>query len=85
MKFRSEAQLWSSLTAIFRDVFDDEAIVLSPTTTAADIDDWDSFTNVQLMVAIEQTLGIRFNTSEVGDLRNVGELVGLILRHLSKD
>lgn len=74
--------MWGALTEAFRDVFDDDQLEIVPETRAEDIDEWDSLTNIQLLVAIEQKLGIRFTSSEVGDLRNVGELVEVIRKHL---
>lgn len=84
MTFKSEDDVWSALRDVFRDVFDDDDIDISPETTAADIDDWDSLTNIQLLVAIEQQSGIRFSSAEVADVPNVGELVALILKHSSE-
>ena len=66
---------------VFRSVFDDDEIVLSRETTANDVEGWDSLTHVTLLVSLEQRLGIRFKSSEVADLKNVGELLDLIARH----
>ena len=75
----NEEEIWSQLTAVFRDVFDDDEVVIGPETTAEDIDEWDSLSNIQLLVAIEKTFsGVKFNTGEVASLRNVGEMVDLI-------
>jgi acyl carrier protein len=64
---------------VFRDVFDDESIVIEPDTTAPDIEGWDSLSNIELLVAIEKTFsGVKFNTGEVANLRNVGEMVAAI-------
>jgi acyl carrier protein len=71
-------EIYSQLTEIFRDIFDDESVVLTPETTAADIDDWDSFNHINLIVATEQKFGIKFKTAELEDLKNVGHLVQLI-------
>lgn len=68
------------LTAIFRDVFDDDDLTASATMTADDVEGWDSLANVRLFVALEQDLGIRFSSSEMTSLRNVGELADLIER-----
>ena len=72
------SHIYRELTAIFRDVFDDETIVLTPETTAADIADWDSAAHVGLTVAIEEKMKIKFKSSELESLHNVGHLVGLI-------
>lgn len=66
------------LQNVFRDVFDDEELVLSESMTAEDVDDWDSLTHIQLMVAVETEFDIRFSTVEVQRLKNVGDLLSLI-------
>ena len=71
-------EIYAELTAVFRDVFDDETIVLAPETTADDINGWDSQAHVTLVVAAEMKFGIRFRTAELEGLRNVGDFVRLI-------
>jgi acyl carrier protein len=70
--------IYRQLEEIFRDVFDDDSITLTPETTASDIDGWDSVAHVDLIVSIETRLKIKFKTSELGNLHNVGQLVGII-------
>jgi acyl carrier protein len=73
-----QAEVWSRLTSIFHDIFDDDSIVLTRETTASDIQDWDSFNHINLIVAVEARFGIKFKTAELESLRNVGHLVDLI-------
>ncbi len=75
--------VYGQLTEIFREVFDDDSIVLTPQTTAADIRDWDSAAHVNLIVAIESRLKIRFKTFELESLHNVGHLADLIQAKLA--
>lgn len=70
--------LYSKLTDIFREVFDDDSIVLTPNTTAADIKDWDSAAHIGLIVSIEERMSIKFKSSELEALYNVGSLVGIL-------
>ena len=63
---------------VFREVFNDDELAISRETTAKDIADWDSIMHVSLIVTIEKAFGIRFSSSEVAGLQNVGELVDLI-------
>lgn len=70
--------VYGELTEIFREVFDDERIVLTPEMTAADIEDWDSANHVNLVVSIETRLGIRFKTVELESLHSVGNLATLV-------
>lgn len=76
-------EIYASLTDIFREVFDDPAIELHPNTTAADIADWDSFNHINLIVGAETRFGIKFQTSEVESLKNVGDMVATIERKLA--
>ena len=74
---------FARLNAIFCDIFDDDSIVLTPDTTADDIEVWDSFNHVSLIVAVETQFGIKFQTAEIEQLRNVGDFVAQIDRKLA--
>lgn len=78
----SNDDIYARLTEIFRDVFDDDDIVLTPNTTAADIHDWDSFNHINLIVAIETKFAIKFQTAEIESLKNVGDMVAVIERKI---
>jgi acyl carrier protein len=75
-------QINEKLTAIFRDVLDDDSIVLTDGTTADDVEGWDSLTHVNLLVAVEKGFGIRMSTREVKSMRNVGDFVDIITQKL---
>ena len=79
----TEQEIWPALTEVFRELFDDDEIVIGPETTADDIEDWDSVTNVQLLVAVEERFGVRFNTGEIAGLEDVGQMVALMAVRLS--
>jgi acyl carrier protein len=68
---------------VFRDVFDDEELRVSPATTAKDVDGWDSLMHVTLMVKVEKAFGIRFTSFEVAGMKNVGDLVSAIERRVA--
>jgi acyl carrier protein len=73
----------NTLQDVFQDIFDEPSIVITRDTTARDIDGWDSFNHVRLIVAVEEKFRISLSTAEVADLRNVGELVDLIGTHVA--
>ena len=66
------------LTAVFRDVFDDPSLGISDSTTADDIDDWDSVNHITLIAAVETEFAISLSTREVKNLGNVGDFMKLI-------
>jgi acyl carrier protein len=73
-----EPQIYARLTAIFGDVFDEESIEVTPELSAKDVDGWDSLSHIRLILTVEKAFKIKFSTSEIGKLNNVGDLVKLI-------
>lgn len=73
-----EPQIYARLTEIFEDVFDEDALRITPELSAKDVDGWDSLTHIRLILTIEKAFKIKFSTSEIGKLENVGDLVQLI-------
>lgn len=71
-------EILSQVQEIFCDVLDNEDLVLTMTTTASDVEDWDSLTHIQLIVAIEKHFGIKFTSKEILSWANVGEMVDCI-------
>ena len=76
-------EIYAKLTSIFREVFDNDDIVLTAQTTAADIDDWDSVNHIRLMISIEAEFRIKFTVDEIAEAADVGEFVSLIRGKLS--
>tara|TARA_R110000787_G_scaffold138484_1_gene252118 strand:+ start:17885 stop:18133 length:249 start_codon:yes stop_codon:yes gene_type:complete len=74
--------IYTRLNGIFRDLFMRDDIFLKPGTTALDIEGWDSFRHIELMLATEIQFGIRFHSREIDEMRNIGDLVGFIEAHL---
>ena len=67
------------LNKVFIDVFDDEEIKITEETTAEDIDDWDSLEHINLIVAVEDEFDIKFAMNEVTGMKNVGDMVNIII------
>lgn len=74
----SREDIMARLNDVFIDLFDDEDIKINDSTTANDIDDWDSLEHINLIVAIEQEFDMKFNMNEVTSMKNVGEMVDII-------
>lgn len=79
----SREEVFAKLNAVFCDVFDDEDIVIGETTTAEDIEDWDSLEHITLVAAVEAEFGVKFSMGQVVTLKNVGEMVDLILSKIA--
>jgi acyl carrier protein len=80
----TDAEIYQQLRQVFRMIFDDLQVELTPETSAADIPEWTSFNHVNIIVATEQAFKIRFSTSDIESLNNVGQLVTLIRSKLAK-
>jgi len=77
-------EVLTQVTTVFKDVLDIDEIELKYETTANDVEDWDSLTHIQLIVAIEKHFNIRFNSGEIQSFKNVGEMCDKILEKLQK-
>lgn len=70
--------VYDKLTAVLRDVFDDDGIVATPALKASDIDGWDSLAHVRVILAVEKAFGVKFKAAEVNGFKNVGDLAAAI-------
>ena len=77
----ADEDIYARLTPIFRDVFDDDELVVHPSLTADQVPEWDSVSHIRLVLSVERAFNTRFAASELAGLGNVGELVSLIKRH----
>lgn len=73
----------AELTPIFREVFEDDGIVLTRQTTADDIDAWDSLSHMNMVMAVEVAFKIRFALGELPALKNVGDLADLVAKKVA--
>ena len=74
----TEAEIYPALTGIFRDVFVRDDLTLTPELSAKDVQGWDSFKQIEVIMASEDAWKIRFSTRELDALRSVGDLVRTI-------
>jgi len=68
---------------IFKDVLDNDDLVIDENTSARDVEEWDSLNHIQLVVAIEKHFKVRFTTQEIQNWKNVGEMTETILQKKS--
>ena len=75
-------EVYETLNGVFQDVFDDESIEVNDETTSEDVDGWDSLEHINLIAAVEQEFGVKFNMGQVVSMKNVGEMEDIILSQI---
>ena len=74
----TEEDIYNQLNGIFEDVLEIENVNLIASTTADDVEGWDSLAHISLITSIERHFKIKFTMNEIVNLHNVGDLVNLI-------
>ena len=74
-----KSEILKKLNIIFIDTFDNDSMVLTYDTSATDLEDWDSFNHIQLVVAMEEEFNIKFTAKEIQSWGNVGETIDCII------
>lgn len=75
-------EVLAKLSVVFKEFFDDDTISISENTTADDIEEWDSFEHVNLMVTVEDEFGIDIPMGRIVKMKNVGELIDIIMEQI---
>lgn len=75
-------EVYERLNKVFRDVFDDNDIIVTNSTTAKDVDGWDSLMHITLISEVEDEFDIHFEMRDVTKMKNVGEMADKILELL---
>jgi acyl carrier protein len=73
----TDEQIYGRLTRIFEDVLDED-VAVTPELSAKEVDGWDSLAHIRLIFSIEKQFNVKFSNTEIGRLKNVGDLVNLI-------
>ncbi len=76
----SRENVLAKVNEVFHEVFDDDNIVVKEEMTAADIKGWDSLRHITLIEEIEDVFDIRFAMKEVNGMKNVGEMIDIIVQ-----
>ncbi len=80
----SREEIMEKVNEIFRDVFDDDTLVITDETNSDDIEDWDSLEHISLIISMEKEFGLKFDIKEVNKLENVGQMVDMIRNKLDE-
>ena len=79
MKWRIDRmEIMNKMQEIFRDVFDDESLVITEATNAEDIDEWDSLTHITILQSVQDEFGVEFSITEIDNMKNVGDMINAI-------
>ncbi len=79
-----QREVFDRLNRVFREVFDDETIRVTPNTTADDIDDWDSLEHITLISAVEREFRMKFKMGEISSMKNVGEMARIVTERMKR-
>jgi acyl carrier protein len=72
-------EMFDGVQDIFRDIFDEDDMVIEDKTNSDDIEDWDSLNHINLVSAIEKEFKIKFALGELMTLKDVGAMVDLMI------
>jgi acyl carrier protein len=75
-------EIFAKVQDIFRDIFDDESLIINDATNADDIDEWDSLNHINLVNAIEKEYSIKFALGELELLKDVGAMVDMMIKKI---
>lgn len=76
-------EIIDKIADVMIDVFDVDAADVTETTSAADIDEWDSLSHIRFIITLERLFKIKFLNEEIADLKNVGDLARVIQAKLA--
>ena len=80
----NRSEILSTVQDIFREVFDNDKLVINDKTNSADIEDWDSLEQIDLVTSIENKFNFEFDMDEVINFKNVGDMIDVILNKVNK-
>ena len=83
-RIMTREEIMDKVNEIFRDVFDDDSLVIVDSTNSDDIEDWDSLEHISLIISMEKEFNMKFDIKEVNKLENVGQMIDLIKRKMDE-
>ena len=79
----TRSDIFSELTPVFRDVFNQPGLILTEDLTANDVDNWDSLSHMVMITEVEQRFNIKFKLRDINKMRNVGDLVTILSERIA--
>ena len=73
------ATVINQLTPVFRKIFNAPDLVITDEMTANDVEGWDSLSHMLLIADVEAAFSIKFKLKELNKMRNVGDMIDIIL------
>ncbi len=77
-------EVFEKMQEISRDVFEDENLVITESTSAADVAGWDSLTHLSFVNELEELFDVAFTLDEVSGSKNIGELLNALMKHIDE-
>mgnify|MGYP001265451813 CR=1 FL=1 len=78
----NRSQILKEINDIFIEIIEDKDVVLSESTTAEDIDEWDSLTHIQIIVSLEKHFKLRFESQEIQEWKNIADIINSVIEKL---
>tara|TARA_R110000787_G_scaffold7078_4_gene24445 strand:+ start:57 stop:302 length:246 start_codon:yes stop_codon:yes gene_type:complete len=79
-----KSEIYEKITAVLRDVLDNESLAATPDLTAKDVEEWDSLSHIRIVLGIEREFGVKFATPEISQFENLGQLADLVAEKLAR-
>jgi acyl carrier protein len=80
----TRAEVYEQLTEIFQDVFDDDELTIEDSTSAEEIEEWNSLNHITLVMEVQEKWNFKLKPQQIAQLKNVGQFVDLIFNHLNE-
>jgi acyl carrier protein len=74
--------IFTTVQDIFRDIFDDESLIILDTTNSDNLEEWDSLNHILLISSIQEEFKIKISLEEMQLKTNVEFLVNMIFRKI---
>ncbi len=78
----TRSEILEKVIEICKDVFEDDDLILTESSSSNDVEEWDSLSHLSLISDVEDEFSIKLTLDEISNSKNLGELVSAIMRHI---